>query len=488
MTSGTSEPQVLHQPNLRGSTADKSSLAFAMGAAWAGSATMVVTMPGSVLNLCLIGLLVAASIEAGYRKTGDLFSPPVFIGTMFFLYFPLRALFLLADSNPYTFPFLLVGLRGFVVNTSTLMLVGWMAWLGGYLVRDALPRRRSVSRFVVRPGTLSFSWVTTAAIVGVSARVVNFVFGNNAVDSNVPGEIGSMVNFAVALPYLAVAIATVEWCRRERSSANWISLAVLNAVSAGLGSSKGDLALAALCILIPYYYHRKRFSPKVMIACLVLVVFVLIPVGIAYRGALRGQFNSDTVYGETRAQLAEQFGGGLGAFAMSSIRASSFRLSGIEALAAAQARAPSEIPFVAYDSYALIVPSIVVPKVLWESKPNFGDSYDFAERYLQLPTAAISGVAVTPMGDLWIHGGWPPVVLGMMLLGLISRILYDWSRTPQLASYRGVVWFGLLFVATNWDSGFSLNVTRAARGVTLLVLALGLLGYRLRHGPSSRQK
>jgi len=42
-----------------------------------------------------------------------------------------------------------------------------------------------------------------------------------------------------------------------------------------------------------------------------------------------------------------------------------------------------------------------------------------------VPATEITYSAITPVGDLWLHGGWIPVIVGMFLIGCGTRLLDD---------------------------------------------------------------
>ena len=49
--------------------------------------------------------------------------------------------------------------------------------------------------------------------------------------------------------------------------------------------------------------------------------------------------------------------------------------------------------------------------------------YQFGQIYFGVPATNYTSFAVTPLGDLYRHGGWIPVLVGMFLLGCGVRFL-----------------------------------------------------------------
>ena len=54
-----------------------------------------------------------------------------------------------------------------------------------------------------------------------------------------------------------------------------------------------------------------------------------------------------------------------------------------------------------------------------------GPGYEFSQTYYELPATVYTSSAITPVGDLYLHGGWIPVIVGMFLLGCGVRLLDD---------------------------------------------------------------
>jgi hypothetical protein len=86
-------------------------------------------------------------------------------------------------------------------------------------------------------------------------------------------------------------------------------------------------------------------------------------------------------------------------------------------------RTPSQIGFTSPVQLVTGPIATLVPRALWPGKPILDSGYQFSQRYYDLPTTVYTSSAITPAGDLYRHGGWIPVVLGMFLLGCGARLL-----------------------------------------------------------------
>jgi hypothetical protein len=86
-------------------------------------------------------------------------------------------------------------------------------------------------------------------------------------------------------------------------------------------------------------------------------------------------------------------------------------------------RTPSEIPY-ASPGQLLIAPIVdLIPRILWPGKPILAPGYQISQEYYQLPAQIYTSSDVTPEADLYRHGGWFPLILGMFLLGCAIRII-----------------------------------------------------------------
>ena len=86
-------------------------------------------------------------------------------------------------------------------------------------------------------------------------------------------------------------------------------------------------------------------------------------------------------------------------------------------------RTPSEIPY-ANPADLLVAPvADLIPRILWPGKPILTPGYQISQEYFHLPATVYTSSDVTPEGDLFRHGGWFPLIVGMFLLGCVIRII-----------------------------------------------------------------
>jgi hypothetical protein len=88
-------------------------------------------------------------------------------------------------------------------------------------------------------------------------------------------------------------------------------------------------------------------------------------------------------------------------------------------------RTPAEIRFASPAQLIETPAETLIPRAFWPGKPILDVGYEFSVEYYQTPAADITYTQITPAGDLYIHGGWIPVIVGMFLIGCLTRLFDD---------------------------------------------------------------
>src|SRR5260370_6376885 len=78
----------------------------------------------------------------------------------------------------------------------------------------------------------------------------------------------------------------------------------------------------------------------------------------------------------------------------------------------------------------------LVPRLIWPGKPILATGYEFSQQYYRFPPSQYSASAITPEGDLCRHGGWPVLIIGMILFGGVVRILDSAALTAPNCPFR----------------------------------------------------
>ncbi len=89
-----------------------------------------------------------------------------------------------------------------------------------------------------------------------------------------------------------------------------------------------------------------------------------------------------------------------------------------------------------------------IPRVIWENKPLASDARQYSQLYFDYGE---SSFAITVMGDLIRNFGVVGVALGMMLLGLFLRIIYDSLIYNQKFSVWRTTLYYVLLTAVSYE-------------------------------------
>ncbi len=229
---------------------------------------------------------------------------------------------------------------------------------------------------------------------------------------------------------LAVMAAAIRAYRIRRLGA-WLVLAFVFTAAIAEGAVAGgkeSFVVAILAVIIPHYMNRRRLPVGAIVAGIVIFLLVIIPFNQAYRSTARGAVTLSTSQAVAAApSIAVQVvKSDLSAAVFTqSARYLAERIRTIDTPAIIMQRTPAEIPY-GNPAQLLISPAAgLIPRILWPGKPIFAPGYEISQEYFQLPPQIYTSSDVTPEGDLYRHGGWFPLILGMFLLGCLMRIIDD---------------------------------------------------------------
>jgi hypothetical protein len=158
-------------------------------------------------------------------------------------------------------------------------------------------------------------------------------------------------------------------------------------------------------------------------------LLIVVPFNQAYRSAARnasGTLSASQALDAAPSILGEVIGTGNASGLLSSSGSSLLsRIREIDSPAIIMQRTPEEIGFLSPVRLVEAPIVILVPRAVWPGKPILDTGYEFGQIYYGSPATVYTSYAVTPVGDLYRHGGWIPVIVGMFLLGCGVRLLDD---------------------------------------------------------------
>jgi hypothetical protein len=393
-----------------------------------------------------------------------------------------------------------------VLRALWLVAVGMTLWVLGYLAGPGRPARRFGNK-VMAALNLRFApevrsplapWILYA--IGTAARITTVattgVFGYvGNVQSAVTTASGYqqlLSDLGLCAP-LAVTAAALQ-VYRERVPGARVTLTVLFLAEIAFGAAAGgkeSFIITILAVAIPYTAARRRVHrgllPFAALALTGLVFLVIVvPFNQAYRSSARsasGTLSASQALDAAPSILGQTIGtGNAGGVLWSSATFLLSRITEIDSPAIILQRTPAEIGFVS--PVQLVTAPIVtlVPRAVWPGKPLLDSGYNFSQTYYELPATVYSASSITPVGDLYRHGGWIPVIVGMFLLGCGVRFLddvMDVYGSPQCAFLFLLLIPSLVLQEDDW-----VGMLGGVPGILLTWLFATYLTFRKRERPS----
>jgi hypothetical protein len=234
-------------------------------------------------------------------------------------------------------------------------------------------------------------------------------------------------------------------------------------------------------VIIPRTVIRRRLPAGAVAAALLFFLLIVIPFNQSYRTSARGAVTLST--SQAIAAAPAIAGHVLASDLSPSVlqQSASYlaeRIRTIDSPAIILQRTPAQIP---YSSPAdlLISPVVnLIPRILWPGKPILAPGYQMSQEYYQLPAQVYTSSDVTPEGDLYRHGGWLTLIVGMFLGGCGIRILDE--VTDLRRSVRGGFLLIVLFPDIVQAGSDCASLLAGIPGYILLWLAVCALSFRRR--------
>lgn len=331
-----------------------------------------------------------------------------------------------------------------VLSALWLIAVAMTCWIVGYAIGPGYPMRRLADWVIASMGRRLSSrvrkpvtpWVLYA--IGLAARAATtattgrfgYVGDVSSAVSSATGYGQYLSDLSLFAP-LAVCAAALQ-VYRERMPGARATLTVLFLSELAFGAAaggKGSFIITILAVVIPMTAARHRLPRAASIICIFVFFMIVIPFNQAYRSAARSGSASlsasqaiSAVPGILQQTLASQ---NPAKMLPNSVTLLAQRMREIDSPAIIVQRTPGQIP---YSSSAQLIEAPLldmVPRAVWPGKPILTTGYQFGQQYYGLSASLYTSSAITPVGDLYRHGGWIPVIAGMFLLGCGVRLLDD---------------------------------------------------------------
>lgn len=358
-----------------------------------------------------------------------------------------------------------------------LVAFAWATWLIGYMLPMGRQCGEALTPFVLgrMPRTVTDGRVLLLFMLGLTGQLLKIrtnSFGYLAdpvAQITAPSIFGQAIVIVTSFGSMSVAAAAYLAFRSNTRRRLAIAIAMcLTECAVGLASGdKQPVLIALLAFALGYAAARRRLPWPWLAAGLALFVIVVIPFNQAYRDAVRGGQTAPTLQQSivaTPSILRGTVAGTDQENIQNSSTSLSLRLREIDSVAIVVQRTPSQIPYMS--PVALLGAPIlgIVPRAFWPSKPVLDGGYKFSQEYFGLPPEIHSSTAVTPVADLFRRGGLAVVFLGMLILGVVFRLIDSMLDKVQDVRYA-------FFVVTL----FPLLVKLEADAVALLASIIPIL-------------
>jgi hypothetical protein len=392
-----------------------------------------------------------------------------------------------------------------VLRALWLVAVGMTLWGLGYLAGPGRPARRFGNR-VMSALSLRYEpevrsplapWILYA--IGTAARIVTVVttgvFGYvGDVQSGVTTASGYqqvLSDLGLFAP-LAVAAAAMQVFRQRVPGAR-VTLTVLVMAEIAVGAASGDkggFIITILAVAIPFTTARHRVHNGLLAFTGLAItglafLLIVVPFNQAYRSTDRsasGTLSVSQALDAAPGILGQTIGtGNAGGVLASSATSVLSRISEIDSPAIIMQRTPAQIGFVG--PVQLVTGPIVtlIPRAVWPGKPILDAGYEFSQIYYEEPAGVYTSSAITPVGDLYLHGGWIPVIVGMFFLGCGVRLFDD--VMDVYGSPHCIFLFLLLFPSLVNQEGTWAGTLDGIPGLLLIWLFATYLTFRKRARP-----
>ncbi len=349
-----------------------------------------------------------------------------------------------------------------VVHALDLVALAVLAWIVGYTL--GVPRwlRHGATAWLslllrgstpaLRGGGMPWVLYTIGTVARLSSVALSGHFGyvgdpdtagtHPAAYSQLLSAASNMAVFGIALAaYRAFSTTT-----RGSRVTLW-TLVGVEAVMGALAGGKESFIVSLLAVLIPYGAVRGRLPLRILFLGAVVLLLIVVPFNTTYREVVRrdqGTLSPSSAVAAAPAVLSGTVHAtSPGDAVVGSATALLYRIREVDSVAIITQLTPSSIPYESPADYATAPFIGVVPRALWPGKPLLDNGYQFSQHYYGLPSSVHTSTGITPMGDLYRHGGWPVMICGMVLLGGAVR-LFDTLFRPE--SDPRAVCFVLVFL------------------------------------------
>jgi hypothetical protein len=414
------------------------------------------------------GVVIAApSVWLMYRREFNPFHPLVFAGWSYF--FPAFVVGGLLLACGFTEPYFVAFVQDERYNlplTLVYVMIGygclsigfalpWAARAGGWFSRK-LPAWHLNDKEVPVPSIMLMS-------IGAVIVVISFIqglFGYQKAEE-VPTYEGIL--FLVSLFWAEGSFLLWLYIFRRQGLSRYLlagSLVLVTLVRSVIRGDRYSLVQAVIVIAFAYVFAMGRLKAKQYVAGVVMIAMAVLA-GMIYGTSFRNikgneQQTDPTEYlaavGTTLTTLSGQdvstslsVGGSALAERLDAVSSLAVVVSNYEALA------PYEESWGIRNNILIDSVTFFIPRIFWPDKPIAIESSKYGDLYFNYDENAF---LITPMGDLLRNFGPVGVPIGMLMLGMMLRLLYSTLIEGVAVSYWRTAVYFMLLTAISYESTF----------------------------------
>lgn len=339
-----------------------------------------------------------------------------------------------------------------------LVFFGWVAMMTAYAVTGALfPKHTRSVALVWRPKIIA-KWGLTLLVAGIAVNALRALLNNSL-------SIGGILQLFVSMQWLGIGLLTVLARRGELSRIGQVTLVTGFLVAVGVALAQGNISpVAMLCVVVGFglWIGRPVIEPRWVIAAVVAAL-----VAVTFRGSMR-DFRMIAWYQNTQLTQAERVGlaarlvekrireQGLLSTVTAGAAVTAQRSAAMDLFADVVRRTPDQIPYWNGQTYYSLI-GLAVPRFLWPDKPTKELGQAFGHRYEYLHSSNLSTSINFPfLVEFYANFGGRGVLLGMLLVGLIYRVLDQLVNRPGQSALQSMFGVTLLLPMFLIESDFSL--------------------------------
>jgi hypothetical protein len=397
-----------------------------------------------LLVFLLLLVTLVPIIIGGISKSLDIFELIYPIAALYFLYFGVRALYVLGFpedmyiaywGSPPVISFDAINLAlYYTIIGFVFLLIGYYSFIPK-IVYKLLPKLRLL-RSSLR-GSNIINKIYLIATIGIMSRLIMWSYD---IGFFVPPAEGASLPFRgilfllSAFSLFAYALCSIMLFSSPRIAKSvfilWSILLTLELGGAFLFGWKGTIIPLFVIPTIAYHYLRQRLPIRrllpIAIVGLLVLIFVFFPVIPIYRVSV-GEMGKPGSIEDFVAQMGIVYAK-LSRYSwleylQISVRPFFNRMLGLDSFSMILRDTPNVVDFQAGRWYGYFF-SAWIPRVLWEEKPMLDVGRWFAINFFNQPPDVPSAIVIMNIGDFYVNFGILGVMLGMFFLGIVYKTLY----------------------------------------------------------------